>query len=272
MWCGQSPAAQVERESVTVGDVHHGFIPALDVEDVEASSEQSGAVLGVEAQWSAPVGKDGRQFRVVATADGAHGEQPARAQDPACFPQRQPGVGQVVERVQGGRPAERAVGEGQVRSVRADCRAGCAGDVAGPVDDHGADGVAGQKPGQGAVPAADIDDGAAASGGKPAGDEGMDVTSCTEPLGGGLIGGETTGIDVVVALRSSPADGSASSWTRRVCTSSTLTPASRLPGNPGLYLPQGADRHRTHPRSEGKRLSAGIENDPGDEIVADPVG
>jgi hypothetical protein len=59
--------------------------------------------------------------------------------------------------------------------------------------------AAGQEPGLGAVPAADIDDGAAAFGGKAAGDEGMDVTSCGEPLGGGLIGGETTGIDVVVA-------------------------------------------------------------------------
>jgi len=55
-------------------------------------------------------------------------------------------------------------------------------------------------------------------------------------------------------------------------TSSTLTPARRLPGNPDLNLPQGADWHRTHPRPEGKRLSAGIENDPGDEIVADPLG
>ena len=37
--------------------------------------------------------------------------------------------------------------------------------------------------------------------------------------------------------RSSPAGGSPSPWIRRGCTSSTLTPARRLPGSPGLIFP-----------------------------------
>jgi|SRR5215467_6075084 len=96
-------------------------------------------------------------------------------------------------------PSKVLPGKGKVRAVGADCRARGAGDMACPVDDYGADAVAGQEPGEGAGAAADIDDDAAARGGHAAGDEGMDVTSRGEPLGGCLGSGEAPGVGVVVA-------------------------------------------------------------------------
>jgi hypothetical protein len=58
-----------------------------------------------------------------------------------------------------------------------------------------------QRPGQRAVPAAQIHDHAAALGGEAPGDRGMDVTAGDEAAGGGLVGGEAAGIGVVVAGR-----------------------------------------------------------------------
>jgi len=55
--CRQSPAAEVEGESVRVGDVPYGVIPALDGDGTEDGSQQSGTVFSVEAQWLPPAGR-----------------------------------------------------------------------------------------------------------------------------------------------------------------------------------------------------------------------
>lgn len=196
---GQATAAEVEGKPLSVGNVDDGCVPALNLDVVEDVPELGEAVFGIETQRTSPCGQQGCQFGVVVSTRCADREQSTGTQDSPRLAQGRHRIGQVVQHPQCRGTVEGVVRKGQADRVGPHGGAGSVDDVAGVVDDNGADVVGGQQSCQRAIAPTDVGDESVTLLGEAAGHVGVNVLSCGEPAGRQLIGGEAAGIVVVVA-------------------------------------------------------------------------